>query len=690
MGKRLQDKLILSGLLISLHIIPLLSQEDNALINAISDDLATFSEIATTTRNNKLYQPYILSVFHANELERLGISNLEEALKLVPGLDMSTDNINYKSPIFRGSNPVAFGQSKLFIDDVLVNDIFIDGYQQYLNMPIEMIKRIEVVRGPGSQVDGFNAYAGSIHVITYAESLEGFQSDDKVVFKAGSYDYLMGGFVKSYQSEGFKFYSDFTYQRDHKELSAGPDGLSQNIIGEANAHLSKSGDAPLHSESYNLGVTLNYKNFTLKSRLTQYTQGSAYGINYALPEDEDRIKLPNYYLELGYLHSVNNYNIEIKAGVKINNYNSNAHLLPEDTILPSLTPPTTIVSYPEGFYGIHEAKQQEIYQSIYLKYSGFDKHLITTGYRILQDKTSSVTTKTTDRDSGIGITDYSESFPFFDENAKRESVIASLQDHFDYNKELSLIYGFNIEKRTNLDLQIDPRVSIVYRANPRNIFKAMYSKSHRNPSWQEMFTLNNRSRIGNPDLDVESVQALEAVYIRKLSSNDYFQANLFYLENENQIAQMDLDNHFDNITDTKTYGLELEYKGKLTSKDQFYINYSFVEAINNDEHLQSNVAKHLTKSYYIYNFTPYLSLSAIVKYISSKERSYDDTRDILKGYFNADTALYYKNPRYDFTLSLSVKNLTDSDIIYPAEALTYENDYPQEGRNFLMTFVKSF
>ncbi len=690
MIKKLQGKLILSGLLVSFHFIPLLSQENRDVINAISNDIETFSEVATTTRNNKLYQPYILSVFHSNELERLGIANLEEALKLVPGLDMSTDNINYKSPIFRGSNPVAFGQSKLFIDDVLVNDLFIDGYQQYLSMPIEMIKRIEVVRGPGSQIDGFNAYAGSIRVVTYAESLKGFESDDKVVFKAGSYDYLMGGFVKSYQDENFKFYSDFTYQRDHKELPAGPDGLSQNIIGKPNAHLSKSGNAPLWSESYNLGVTLNYNNFTLKSRLTEYTQGSAYGINYALPKEEDRIKLPNYYLELGYLHSNNNYNIEIKAGVKINNYNSRAHLLPEGTILPSLTPPTSIVSYPEGFYGIHEAKQQELYQSTYLKYSGFNKHLITTGYRVLQDKTTSVSTKTTDRDSGIGITDYSESYPFFDENAKRESIIVSLQDHYDYNKKLSFIYGFNAEKRVSLDLQIDPRISIVYRADSKNIFKAMYSKSHRNPSWQEMFTLNNRSRIGNPNLDAESVQALEAVYIRKLSTNDYIQANLFYLENKNQITQINSDNHFDNITDTKTHGLELEYKGKITSKDQFYINYSYVEAKNNDDYLQANVAKHLTKSYYIYNFTPYLSLSAIIKYISSKERSYDDTRDTLQGYFSADTALYYKNSTHDFTLSLSVKNITDSDIIYPAKALTYKNDYQQEGRNILVRLVKSF
>jgi len=105
-------------------------------------------------------------------------------LLLAPGVDITTDNFNNRTMIFRGSNPSAYGQTKLFIDGTLVNEVVFDSYTQYLKMPIEMIKRIEVTRGPGSKTDGVNAYAGSISVITYSEEFEGFESKDKVVFNS--------------------------------------------------------------------------------------------------------------------------------------------------------------------------------------------------------------------------------------------------------------------------------------------------------------------------------------------------------------------------------------------------------------------------------------------------------------------------------------------------------------------------
>lgn len=84
-----------------------------------------FNSVATITKQNEQYQPYIISVFKGKELEKLGISNLKEALMLVPGVDMATDNFNNQTSIFRGSNSLAYGQTKLFIDDVLVNNLFL-------------------------------------------------------------------------------------------------------------------------------------------------------------------------------------------------------------------------------------------------------------------------------------------------------------------------------------------------------------------------------------------------------------------------------------------------------------------------------------------------------------------------------------------------------------------------------------
>jgi iron complex outermembrane receptor protein len=55
-----------------------LSADD--LVSSIFTDMQQFDEIATQTKQNEHYQPYIISVFQSKELEKLGVCNLKEAL----------------------------------------------------------------------------------------------------------------------------------------------------------------------------------------------------------------------------------------------------------------------------------------------------------------------------------------------------------------------------------------------------------------------------------------------------------------------------------------------------------------------------------------------------------------------------------------------------------------------------------
>ncbi|WP_241761499.1 TonB-dependent receptor plug domain-containing protein [Sulfurimonas gotlandica] len=652
--------------------------------------MAHYSKVATATKQNEHYQPYIISVFKGKELEKLGVSNLREALALVPGVDMATDNFNNQTPVFRGSNPLAYGQSKLFIDDVLVNSVFFDAYFEYLSFPIEMIKRIEVTRGPGSKTDGVNAYAGSIHVVTYAEDFKDFENNDKLVFKYGSYDYMMGGFVKNFKSEDLKVFTDFYYQQDDKKLYAGPDGLSQGALGAVNIPRSQTGDAPVWLKEYSLGLNIQYKDFSIKARLHEHTQGSAYGVNLSLPQHDDRVKLPNYYLELGYNKEIKDYAVDIKAGIKYNAFDSKAKLAPDNTILSGPT------LFSQGVYSEHFAGQRELYQSSYLKYKGLSKHLISAGYRFTNDETIDMSSKLSNRTTGDpALFDYTDTLPFFDKNAKRNTIIVSLQDEFQYSNSLSFIYGFNYEENTYKTAGLEPRVSMVYQHNSNNIFKAIYSRSHRDASWQEMYTMNNLARVGNKNLDPEKVDAFELAYIKKLSTDSYLQSNAFYLINKDQIYNTASDPTYRNVVDTDIYGFELEYKGNLSSSDQVYINYSYVSGTSyiKDEDKSSslpNVANHLAKGYYIYNFTSSLSLSGIAKYVGAKERVDGDTRDKVEAYSTLDSALSYRNKKYDYTLALSLKNIFDATVKFPSPPKTYSEDYEQEGRNFLIALTKKF
>jgi len=682
-----------------------LHAQNSDILNSISNDLNRFNTVATVTKQNEHYQPYIITVFKGKELESLGISNLKEALLLAPGVDMTTDNVNNKTPIFRGSNSVGYGQTKLFIDDVLVNNLFFNSYSEYLEMPIEMIKRIEVVRGPGSKTNGVNAYAGSVNIITYAEDFKDFESNDKLVFKYGSDNYKMAGFIKKFKTKNLDATIDFYYQKDDKKLYAGPDGYSTGSMSISglynNRGLSQTGDAPVWNKDYSLGLNLKYKDFSVKGRYLDHTQGSAYGINRSLPQDDDRVKIPNYYLELGYDKNIDDFYVYINAGVKYDAFDSQAKLAPNglqfmDAYQYSIDGSINNVNFPNGIYGEHLAKQRTMYQSSYLTYSGFDQHVITAGYRILKEETIKMTSKLSNWTTGdVSLVNYTDTFPFFDKDAKRNIQIFSLQDQFQYSENLNFLYGFNYEQTSYKDAGFEPRISMVYQKDLTNIFKASYSRAHRNPSWQEMFTKNNNARQGSTELEPEKVDALEFTYIKKFSSDTYLQSNIFYLMNKDQIYNTAENAVYRNVLDTDLYGLELEYSGHITAVDKLYLNYSYVTGSSKikDTGVKTdltNVAHHLAKGYYIYNLNNAFSLSGIVKYVSSKDRVPDDTRNKVSAYTTLDTTLNYKNHKQNYDVTVGIKNIFDAKVVYPSTINTYTEDYTQEGRTFFVTIRKEF
>ena len=699
--------------------LPLSLQAQGDVLASITSGMQRYSEVATKIKENESYQPYIVSVFQGKELEKLGIVNLEEALMLVPGVDMATDNFNNRTPIFRGSNPLAFGQSKLFIDGVPANNVFFDAYSEHLRMPVEMIKRIEVVRGPGSKTDGFNAYAGSINVITYAEEIEGFESADKVVLKGGSHRYRMGGFVKTYNEGDFRLTTDLYFQRDDKKLYAGPDGLSQGVLSlnipqdalgpgvpasdviVDNTDISKTGNAYLWTKNYSLGMTLSYKDVYAKFRILDHAQASAYGINYTLAaHSDDRVKQPNDYFEVGLDKVLGDFELSVKGGLKYDTFDSNAHLVYDGfefiDYLNLYTNPgafdwDTRIDFPDGTYGQHLAKQRTLYQSTFLRYGSFENHDISFGYRVMKEETVKMYSKISNWLTGdITPVDYTELFPFTDANAKRYTRIFSFQDTYHVSKQLSFLFGFNYERNTFDDPGFEPRVSMVYQHDAKNIYKLIYSEAHRNPSWQEFFTQYNASRWGNLDLKPERVTAYEAAYVHKIDATSFLQANLFYLENRDEINNKALNEVYQNSQDSEIHGVELEYKGSLLRRDSIYLNYSYVRGKDNKDLALANVATHMLKGYYSYDLTDAFSASTVVKYIGDKKRLEEDTRDSLNSYTKVDATLRYDNPKHNYHAMLSVKNVFDADIRFPSIPNSYIEDYRQEGRTFMLTFGKEF
>ena len=111
--------------------------------------------------------PAAITVLTNEDIRRSGVTSILEALRLIPGVDMSrNDAIGYSVGI-RGFETV-FSKGLLVMIDgrSLYNTLFGGVYQDLPDYPLEDIERIEVIRGPGATVWGANAVNGVINIIT--------------------------------------------------------------------------------------------------------------------------------------------------------------------------------------------------------------------------------------------------------------------------------------------------------------------------------------------------------------------------------------------------------------------------------------------------------------------------------------------------------------------------------------------
>jgi len=107
--------------------------------------------------------PSIVSVLTNGELRLLGATNLAEALQYLPGFTHRYKQNGHYDILFRGQKAPA--DILVLIDGERLNNMY-DGAAIY-DLPIENIRRIEVIRGPGSALYGTNAFAGVISIETY-------------------------------------------------------------------------------------------------------------------------------------------------------------------------------------------------------------------------------------------------------------------------------------------------------------------------------------------------------------------------------------------------------------------------------------------------------------------------------------------------------------------------------------------
>jgi iron complex outermembrane receptor protein len=108
-------------------------------------------------------------VLTRDDIRRSGLTNVPSLLRLIPGVQVAQIDGNKWAISVRGFNSRWANKLLVMIDGQSVySDVFSGVYWDALDVPIDFIERIEVIRGPGGSLWGANAVNGVINIITRA------------------------------------------------------------------------------------------------------------------------------------------------------------------------------------------------------------------------------------------------------------------------------------------------------------------------------------------------------------------------------------------------------------------------------------------------------------------------------------------------------------------------------------------
>ena len=143
-------------------------EKPNDLANKSIEDLMNIEVTSASKKEQKISEvAAAIFVITPEDIRHSGATNIPDLLRMVPGLDVAQINASTWAISARGFNLQFANKLLVLLDGRAVYSPLFGGVNwDTLNVPLEDIERIEVIRGPGGTVWGANAVNGVINIIT--------------------------------------------------------------------------------------------------------------------------------------------------------------------------------------------------------------------------------------------------------------------------------------------------------------------------------------------------------------------------------------------------------------------------------------------------------------------------------------------------------------------------------------------
>lgn len=675
----------LSVVLMLLLMVTLPAMADDFAFD--NDELAVLGNIPSVFSASKYEQklteaPSSISIITAEEIRKAGYRTLSDVLKSVRGFYISSDH-SYDYIGMRGFNRPGDYNSRmlLLIDGVRMNDGIYGTAQIGTELPLDLdlIDRIEIVRGPTSSLYGSNAFMGTINVFTKrGRDIRGveaaaFAGDNNLLGGRLSYgqryssglEVLMSGSLQ--EGDGADWYYrefDDPYYND---------GRAEGID---------------TSKVYNLFFKASLIDFVLTGTYNHRDDGyptAPWGTEFNNP---DSVTLDEY-LTIALHYDRTTASLWDISGKLIYNRYYYEGYYPYDWADYDTDPDAE----PFILNGYDEALSEDLSASLQFGRTVAKKHRILIGGEFrdsFTQKQKYYHYRNAVQPPGLG---YDLARKPLDSSESNSVGAGYLQDEYKINDQWILNAGIRLDYYSNFGTTINPRLALIYSPREVTTFKWLYGTAFRAPTPYELHYEDGETMTANPDLKPEDISTFEFIWEERLTDSMLIVVNGFYYEVDEMISQATIDGdllQFQNIDRSRAYGFEFALEGTLFDKFTTNLSYTFAKTENRTTGKElSNSPRHLGKlnvGMPLWNDKFFLYLEEL--YTSSRLSA--DLSERIDAFWITNLTLSTQPLVNNLRVSLSLYNLFDKTYYDPGSLEHEQSRLEQHGRQFFLKTVYSF
>ncbi|MGZ2371674.1 TonB-dependent receptor plug domain-containing protein [Ancylomarina sp. YFZ004] len=590
--------------------------------------------------------PSSITIVTSDDIRDYGYNTLDEALNSQKGFYISNDrNYSYIGTRGFGRSGDYNNRSKLLINGHTLNENVFGSasFGSALSFNMDLIDRIEIVRGPGSSMYGSGAMLSVINIITKkGHDIDGL--DIKTTL--GSYNKKEASALwgKTLENGIDIVISGIAGQTD------GPDLYFEDLdTPETNHGISNGLD---WEKLYGLYSEISKGNLTIKASLSNRRKGIPTGAwETDLINTSKSLDL-RYYFDLQYKKEFNK-----KLSFLLRSYYDS-----------------------DNYKGKYSYESYKSYDKSNSNWLGTEAQFI---YNINKKNKFS---------GGVGYKYNSEASykewdldeTYMDKNKPYSEFSIYVQDEYKVLPNLRLTAGLRFDYHSFGTNSFSPRLAAIYNITKKSTLKLLYCEAYRTPSFYETQYEENGYLKANSNIDPERIRTTEVVWEYNPLNNLFISTALYQYKMRKLIDQtLDEEDglvYFQNIGRVSGKGLEFEIKYKPQNKTTLFVNGALQKSIDSNSKTKlTNSPKLLLKAGVIQSVTDLFTISPECFFESKRKTIYKTSTD---PFFLANLNIRSKMLFNHVMVNFKIRNIFDTEYAYPGGYEHAQHSIIQNGRNF--------